>query len=432
MNILVIQDGWFGENLPDGQYAVSKLRKVVTHLGEWPIPDEWLRFTRVFDTGTVFKAAGQSQDGAGDIILENGVRRVLGPSYGVNTVAFDLDGNPVQNIVPNGSQGLRWIDAAGIHTGDATYVHPTIPGLWEYTTHGDITVGQGDSGAHIICPEGRFILYPGYTVFIRFNRVGDKLAVAIVIPGACVLLWFNKSEITQFPRYEVPAVPAHTDVPQHNDVPEPPKLMPQAPNQLAVVQRVFAAHPEIDRVNEETRGRAVDYVIAALGGKPWGRKARNKDGTNLNTDGLTYLRSDGLYEIYDIIDGHTGEATWDGGEPVIQGQNGWWAPGTWQPVDSGGSPAPVPAPASVGSQLDASMKALSTQIELMKGAIAAQGAMIDTLRATVVASAPINGVKVALRTDSGQYLCAEGGGGGEVNASRSQVGGWETFTLEQH
>jgi len=35
--------------------------------------------------------------------------------------------------------------------------------------------------------------------------------------------------------------------------------------------------------------------------------------------------------------------------------------------------------------------------------------------------------KVALRAHNGQYVCAEGGGGGEVVANRNRIGVWETF-----
>ncbi len=38
--------------------------------------------------------------------------------------------------------------------------------------------------------------------------------------------------------------------------------------------------------------------------------------------------------------------------------------------------------------------------------------------------------EVALKSHGGQYVVAEGGGGGLVNANRASVGAWETFTLE--
>jgi len=37
--------------------------------------------------------------------------------------------------------------------------------------------------------------------------------------------------------------------------------------------------------------------------------------------------------------------------------------------------------------------------------------------------------KVTLRTSNGHYVCAEGGGGQQVNANRTSANGWETFTV---
>jgi hypothetical protein len=41
----------------------------------------------------------------------------------------------------------------------------------------------------------------------------------------------------------------------------------------------------------------------------------------------------------------------------------------------------------------------------------------------------IDGVKIALKTDNGHVVCAEDGGGGTVNATRTAAGPWETFTV---
>lgn len=41
-----------------------------------------------------------------------------------------------------------------------------------------------------------------------------------------------------------------------------------------------------------------------------------------------------------------------------------------------------------------------------------------------------NGDAIALRAYNGLYVCAENGGGGKVVANRAQVGPWETFALE--
>lgn len=41
----------------------------------------------------------------------------------------------------------------------------------------------------------------------------------------------------------------------------------------------------------------------------------------------------------------------------------------------------------------------------------------------------VSGDRVCLRTDNGHFVVAEGGGGRETNANRSQCGPWETFTI---
>ena len=42
-----------------------------------------------------------------------------------------------------------------------------------------------------------------------------------------------------------------------------------------------------------------------------------------------------------------------------------------------------------------------------------------------------SGDRVALRTDNGHVVSADGGGGGAVQSDRENVGSWETFTLEK-
>ena len=113
-----------------------------------------------------------------------------------------------------------------------------------------------------------------------------------------------------------------------------------APNELATVEAVIAAHPEIDTKDEDSldKGRAVitDWAAQRLNKKYgkviWGRKSRGRptaDGKadRPNTDSLTYLRPDGLFEIYDIITGGSGKATWGPTEKVWKGgENGYWCP----------------------------------------------------------------------------------------------------------
>lgn len=146
--------------------------------------------------------------------------------------------------------------------------------------------------------------------------------------------------------------PEPTPIPTPNPPPTPePPMSLQAPDKLKEIKAVFAAHPEIDTKtdNDATRGKIVDWCCYELNGKvqrgqPWGRKARNKDGSNKNGDALTFLRDDGKFEIYDIINGADGKAMWGKpSRPLNQGENGYWTPA--DPVDvSEPHPEPEPEP----------------------------------------------------------------------------------------
>jgi hypothetical protein len=118
-----------------------------------------------------------------------------------------------------------------------------------------------------------------------------------------------------------------------NNHPQPRSTLPLiAPNKQHEVQKTIDEHPEIDTMDEEARGEIIDItarrINPAHGTKPWGRKARNNDpnNPNCNTDGMTYLRLDRLFEIYDVIRGDNGQSTWDGYGPYAPGENGYWWP----------------------------------------------------------------------------------------------------------
>src|SRR3954471_11998766 len=58
------------------------------------------------------------------------------------------------------------------------------------------------------------------------------------------------------------------------------------------------------------------------------------------------------------------------------------------------------------------------------------GSTWETFTIEPLDGALYDGSRVALRASNGQYVVAEGGGGGAVNANRNSVGPWETFRLE--
>lgn len=117
--------------------------------------------------------------------------------------------------------------------------------------------------------------------------------------------------------------------------------MPTAPNQLAVVQSIITAHPEINRMSDgpfaPNRGGITQLVAQQLGA-PWGRKSKDGSDTNLSDDALCYRLSDGRFEIYDILSGGDGSATWGFAGTFRDGENGYFKPVLSAPPQ----PPPVP------------------------------------------------------------------------------------------
>lgn len=104
----------------------------------------------------------------------------------------------------------------------------------------------------------------------------------------------------------------------------------EAPDKIGVIAQVMREHPEIDREDDEKRAEILELAIPILNhpgaNKPWGRKARQKDGSNKNSDGLTFLRTDGKFEIIDVINGDPPYgASWQHKGVFYQGENGYWS-----------------------------------------------------------------------------------------------------------
>lgn len=143
-----------------------------------------------------------------------------------------------------------------------------------------------------------------------------------------------------------------------------------APNAKATVAAVIAAHSEIDSCDEIARAAIVDYAAQRLnrgaGREVWGRKSRGKPthagiASNPNTDGLTFLRPDGKFEIYDVISGAPPcGASWDGFGPFAQGENGWWAPPQLGDEPGASTPPPPPPPPPPD---DTRLRALEQRVE---------------------------------------------------------------------
>jgi hypothetical protein len=166
-----------------------------------------------------------------------------------------------------------------------------------------------------------------------------------------------------------------------------------------MVAAVRAAHPEVNPCDESslTSGRAllVDWAAQRLNARDgqvrWGRKSRGKpspDGKadRPNTDALTFLRPDGLFEIYDVISGGAPcNATWTGYGPFKPGENGYWAP-PQLPAEGGTPPPPddtIEELRARVAELEAMVRTLRAEIEAKDATLAALQQQVAELEARV-------------------------------------------------
>lgn len=344
----VIEGGWYGMNLPGGHYAVSLRGQgtIETHSDFLKAPE--LVGTVCTDT-PMFKIAGQDHDGTQNLEWVPGSSWLpVGPSYGVNAVCYDAAGQLHQGAPGYGSQGIRYIDNDGIHTGDETYARSGL--IYEYTHRGDLTVGQGsDSGAIVIAPEGIFLLEPGDCRFIRFNAdlATGRLAITIVklAERKTVLLWLDRDEISAFPRISSPPIdraagPINTLKDQMSTPFIPDNEITRAQQILREVRADLHFGPNQDDLPYTKE------VAARLGGS-WGLNGKRGDPSNISHDILAFRQDPPNQPILvDILGDGGGANTAQFGileYPQAAGAV-WVAPGkpSGKPQDAPGSPATPP------------------------------------------------------------------------------------------
>lgn len=188
----------------------------------------------------------------------------------------------------------------------------------------------------------------------------------------------------------------------------------QAPHERATVAAVKAAHPEVNTCDEVARGAIVDWTATRLNTKAgrvlWGRKATRKPEASgaapVNTDALTYLRTDGKFEVYDVISGSKPAcgASWQVPTKALSNngkENGWWArpqlgaePGSTPPGDTGSTPDPhqIPPPATNAATAELQQQQLAVLLQIVAQLQAQNVALVQAvndLKAQVAAGVQI-------------------------------------------
>ncbi len=211
--------GTYADARPDGQYAVLN----VDGAGAWmsipaaalPIPDDARPlYVRIPRTGA-FKFAGQASQGRQTIEYRADVIPHWQPrdveACGVNAVIYDDAGNLVINCHPvnYGSQGLRYVDVATGQLVSGDHTLGSDFGLAEWTDLGDgLYVGQCNLTPGCALWDGTHnrMIDAGDSFFIRAQRVGPDVALAMTKHQGAVCLWTTLDELRACPIITAPPI----------------------------------------------------------------------------------------------------------------------------------------------------------------------------------------------------------------------------------
>lgn len=244
-----IPGGWYCDALPSGEYvALITDSHLATDKRRIELPHgQNLLYVRLAPDGIRF--AGQIHEGP----LKDHVFEWRGPDTdwhdhglvaGVSPCIYDRAGVLRLNDGSWGSQGARFVDESNdIWTGDETYFSaPMELSEWSDIDGDALTLHVGQShpdGTHDaawVWDNGTLrLLEPGPCRFIRANREGERVSIAIWKPlEGAVIYWLTLDEIRALPLVSVPEPPPDDPT----DEPEPP-----VPDHAATVSAIRAKYP---------------------------------------------------------------------------------------------------------------------------------------------------------------------------------------------
>lgn len=423
MVIKEIKGASHADALPGGHYAALIAGShFETHAGRVDLPEgePWgLMFVRASDVGG-FHFAGLSHEAKYPLVWE--YRAGVWTSFAApdGRGCYDRFG-VYQDAAP---AGYQYCDDGG-NMVSRLDTYPVRNGLNEWTERAGIVIGQGNADGGIRVWAGNLLrrLLDGYYIFVNYNRVGNDVTIcAWNAPGRVVIIDTTLDELAALPAVSVVVAP--TPPPVTPNPKQEPKPMPTIPeSEIARAKAEIAAHPLGDNLPDMPWTEA---RVANLGGD-WGLNGKRGDPNNPSHDIFAYRWTRDVTQQPILVD-----VLGDGGGANIESFQilpwpepagaVWIAPRSVVPAP--GTPTPPPTASSPGSQIDAELAALLKRLVALENKVAEVAA-----RPVPSAPAGLSG-RIALKTNDGHYLCAEAGGGGDVNATREGAGPWETFTVE--
>jgi hypothetical protein len=220
-----------------------------------------------------------------------------------------------------------------------------------------------------------------------------------------------------------------------NPVDDEPEGEPVSiPDLFHVVKAVNDAHPHLLQKNDHDSVKEFYWRAAwALhqADPRFGMLSKSGGETGHEIEGAGRVAEDAIAyrdatPIVDIIAGannppHRASAVWQVVEQRRE-SNEWVKPPKFPGDHGGGATA-----GDAGTGAAAEIRKLQEIVGGFRRELQSLTARLNALEQ----SALRDGSAVALRTEAGHVLCAENGGGGDIHASRTDPGGWETFVLEK-
>lgn len=332
MKTPVTRPGIYGNSLPSGEWVNLGNDSIDSHLGPISLPGEDVLHLVITKVGG-FKIAGQGHQTGAAWLWEQSTSqwRECGPTFGIYSCIFDANGNLVVSTQAQGGQGYRYVDDNGnLVTGDDSLnqdrrvaVENGIKAIWEFTVLGGVSIGQGESGCHVLIDNTRRMLVDGPTHFIQVHRQGDKYSIALTMLGKGTVVFFEatKDELRALPL--VSTTPPVVIPPKPIDPPkEPTKPMPTLQltgRQQEIVQQLrdkYSEWADAKGENQDDERRKLAKVIAEQFrfefGETWGWKsnhgntendAPSKDAIAHRPGAFVQGRQD--LDIFDLFNGTT-------------------------------------------------------------------------------------------------------------------------------
>jgi hypothetical protein len=299
--VIRLPGAWYCDSTPAGAYvALFPGSHLQTHRGRVELPHgQNLLYVRIAPDGLRFAGAGHSDD----LVWEwDGTSWTShGAAYGVSPVIYGLDGTLLKNDGSWGSQGARFVDDdIDVITGDDTYFSPDMElSEWSELSESQlIYVGQshpdGTNDAAWIWDAGTHrLLEPGPCRFIRAQRDGDRVSIAIWKPDqGAVIYWLTLAEIHALPVVPNVGMPTPNPGTPPAPIPEPPMPLPDPHAVRAALQRErdkFSAPLTDNQCGAIINAAALKFPHVGMHRKTSGSFATLPNGERVNRNVMRYL-----------------------------------------------------------------------------------------------------------------------------------------------